>query len=62
MWHMRSQIDQRNLGFSVKRRVARVGRNPRSATAVQVGEKCVPYFKTGKQLRKRLNESQEPKG
>ncbi len=52
------RVELRGFGaFSVKRRAARVGRNPRSGTAVQVGEKCVPYLKTGKQLRKRLNES-----
>ena len=42
--------------FSVKRRGPRVGRNPRTGDAVRVAEKCVPYFKTGKELRERLNE------
>jgi integration host factor subunit beta len=52
------RVELRGFGtFSVKRRAARVGRNPRTGTAVHVGEKCVPYFKTGTQLRKRLNES-----
>jgi len=43
-------------GFSVKRRGPRVGRNPRTGDAVRVAEKCVPYFKTGKELRERLND------
>jgi integration host factor subunit beta len=41
--------------FSVKRRGARIGRNPRTGTAVNVSEKYIPFFKTGKQLRERLN-------
>jgi len=50
------RVELRGFGaFSVKRREARVGRNPRTGTAVQVGEKYIPFFKTGKQLRDRLN-------
>ena len=41
--------------FSVKQRKARTGRNPRTGEPVKVTEKCIPYFKTGKQLRERLN-------
>jgi integration host factor subunit beta len=41
--------------FSVKRRDARVSRNPRTGDSVNVGEKHIPFFKTGKQLRDRLN-------
>ena len=41
--------------FSAKRRAARVGRNPRTGVAVQVPEKLVPYFKSGKGLRARIN-------
>ncbi|MEO1313944.1 MAG: HU family DNA-binding protein, partial [Pseudomonadota bacterium] len=41
--------------FSVKKRDARVGRNPRTGDAVPVEEKFVPFFKTGKLLRDRLN-------
>src|SRR6202795_2542421 len=43
--------------FSVKRRDARQGRNPRTGDSVDVGEKHIPFFKTGKQLRERLNQS-----
>jgi integration host factor subunit beta len=41
--------------FSVKQRAARIGRNPRTGEAVQVATKRLPYFKTGKELRERLN-------
>jgi integration host factor subunit beta len=41
--------------FSVKNRPARTGRNPRTGEAVEVEEKWVPFFKTGKELRERLN-------
>ncbi len=50
------RVELRGFGaFSVKRRDARVGRNPRTGEAVAVEEKCVPFFKTGKLLRDRLN-------
>jgi integration host factor subunit beta len=51
------RVELRGFGaFSVKRREARVGRNPRTGASVQVAEKHIPFFKTGKQLRERLNE------
>ena len=34
---------------------ARVGRNPRTGQHVEVQEKYVPFFKTGKEMRERLN-------
>jgi integration host factor subunit beta len=40
----------------VKRRDARQGRNPRTGDSVQVEEKHIPFFKTGKQLREQLND------
>ena len=50
------RVELRGFGaFSVKKRDARVGRNPRTGEAVQVEEKHVPFFKTGKYLRDRLN-------
>ena len=50
------RVELRGFGaFSVKRREARQGRNPRTGQMVQVAEKFVPFFKTGKQLRDRLN-------
>ena len=54
------RVELRGFGaFSVKRRDARVGRNPRTGDSVRVDEKFVPYFKTGKQLRDRLNAGDE---
>jgi integration host factor subunit beta len=41
--------------FSVKQRAARVGRNPRTGDSVEVAEKFIPFFKTGKELREKLN-------
>ena len=50
------RVELRGFGaFSVKARDARVGRNPRTGEAVQVDDKKVPFFKTGKLLRDRLN-------
>lgn len=50
------RVELRGFGaFSVKKRDARTGRNPRTGEAVQVAEKHVPFFKTGKLLRERLN-------
>ncbi len=51
-----SRVELRGFGaFSVKQRRARVGRNPRTGETVDVDEKVVPFFKSGKQLRERLN-------
>ncbi|PWR17734.1 integration host factor subunit beta [Zavarzinia compransoris] len=50
------RVEIRGFGaFSVKSRPARTGRNPRTGEAVDVAEKFVPFFKTGKELRERLN-------
>ncbi len=50
------RVELRGFGaFSVKKRDARMGRNPRTGEAVHVDEKYVPFFKTGKLLRDRLN-------
>ena len=54
------RVELRGFGaFSVKRRDARVGRNPRTGAPVSVEEKSVPFFKTGKEMRERLNENYE---
>ena len=51
------RVELRGFGaFSVKRRDARLGRNPRTGVHVEVEEKSVPFFKTGKEMRERLNE------
>jgi integration host factor subunit beta len=50
------RVELRGFGaFSVKRRKAKMGRDPRTGDAVAVKEKFVPAFKTGKQLRESLN-------
>ena len=54
------RVELRGFGsFSVKRRPARVGRNPRTGEAVNIAEKYVPFFKTGKELRERLNQNRD---
>jgi integration host factor subunit beta len=51
------RVELRGFGaFSVKRRDARLGRNPRTGQHVSVDEKFVPFFKTGKEMRERLND------
>jgi len=50
------RVELRGFGaFSIKQRNARIGRNPRTGSTVEVPAKRVPYFKTGKQLRNMLN-------
>jgi integration host factor subunit beta len=50
------RVELRGFGaFSVKLREARQGRNPRTGAIVSVGEKAVAFFKTGKEMRERLN-------
>lgn len=51
-----NRVELRGFGaFSVKKRDARIGRNPRTGESVAVDEKHVPFFKAGKLLRDRLN-------
>jgi integration host factor subunit beta len=50
------RVELRGFGaFSVKHRQARIGRNPRTGADVSVNRKSVPFFKTGKEIRERLN-------
>jgi len=50
------RVELRGFGaFSVKKRPARLGRNPRTGEQVSVDSKAVPFFKTGKEMRERLN-------
>ena len=50
------RVELRGFGaFTVKRRDARTGRNPRTGATVPVEEKMVPFFKAGKELRERVN-------
>ncbi len=50
------RVELRGFGaFTVKRRAARMGRNPRTGQSVSVEQKAVPFFKAGKELRERVN-------
>ncbi|GBQ28168.1 integration host factor DNA-binding subunit beta [Acetobacter estunensis NRIC 0472] len=50
------RVELRGFGaFTVKKRDARAGRNPRTGETVAVEEKVVPFFKAGKELRERVN-------
>ncbi len=50
------RIELRGFGsFTVKERAPRVARNPRTGEAVQVPAKLRPHFKSGRELRRRLN-------
>jgi integration host factor subunit beta len=50
------RVEIRGFGaFSVKVRPGRTGRNPRTGAPVKVDEKRAPVFRTGKELRARLN-------
>ena len=50
------RIEIRGFGsFEVRVRKPRIGRNPKTGMAVEVGERYVPFFKVGKELRERVN-------
>ena len=50
------RVELRGFGvFDVKKRKARIARNPKNGTAVAVPEKNVPYFRMGKGMKDRLN-------
>ena len=52
------RVELRGFGaFSVREREAKIGRNPRTGDTTPVAAKRVPHFKTGKDLRARLNKS-----
>src|SRR5215831_13668868 len=55
------RVELRGFGaFSVKLREARQGRNPRTGAIVPVAKKAVAFFKTGKEMRARLNRETLP--
>ncbi len=55
------RVELRGFGtFSVRRRDARIGRNPRTGEPVEVAAKSVPFFKAGKELRARVNGGEDP--
>jgi integration host factor subunit beta len=53
------RVELRGFGaFTVRRREARKGRNPRTGAAVSISAKALPFFRTAKELRKRVNRSE----
>jgi integration host factor subunit beta len=51
------RIEIRGFGsFSLHFRPPRMGRNPKTGSAVALPGKHVPHFKPGKELRERVNE------
>jgi integration host factor subunit beta len=50
------RVEIRGFGvFSARKRPARSSRNPRTGAPVAVDQKSAPFFKTGKEMRERLN-------
>ncbi len=51
-----NRVELRGFGaFSVRVREARTGRNPRTGEPVKVEQKAAPFFRTGKEMRDRIN-------
>ena len=52
------RVEIRGFGsFTVRERDAREARNPKSGEVVKIPAKKTPFFKTGKELRARVNQS-----
>ena len=50
------RVELRGFGvFDVKKREARIARNPKNGAAVAVPAKNIPYFRMGKGMKDRLN-------
>ncbi len=55
------RVEIRGFGvFGLLHRSARISRNPKSGELVFVAEKSVPYFKAGKEMRDRVQQSMAP--
>ncbi|MPV86208.1 integration host factor subunit beta [Ostreibacterium oceani] len=53
-----NRVEIRGFGsFSLHHRDARIGRNPKTGEKVQVEAKAIPYFRAGKEMRERINDS-----
>lgn len=51
-----NRIEIRGFGsFALRHRTARMGRNPKTGQSVQLNSKQIPHFKSGKELRQRVN-------
>ena len=54
--HRGERVEIRGLGvFTVRERRARVARNPKTGVAVEIPARKIPFFKTGKDLRERVD-------
>jgi integration host factor subunit beta len=52
------RVEIRGFGsFTIRERDAREARNPKSGEIVKIPNKKTPFFKTGKELRERVNRS-----
>ena len=50
------RVELRGFGaFSIRRREPRKARNPKNGAEVFIGERYAIYFRTGKELRERIN-------
>jgi len=50
------RIELRGFGsFSIKNRMPRIARNPKTGESVEVGSKLLPYFRAGKDLNNLIN-------
>ncbi len=50
------RVEIRGFGsFTIRQRDAREARNPKSGDVVRISSKKTPFFKTGKELRERVN-------
>ncbi|MEA3545807.1 MAG: integration host factor subunit beta [Thermodesulfobacteriota bacterium] len=51
------RVEIRGFGsFSVRERDAREARNPKSGELVNISSRKIPFFKTGKELRERVDD------
>lgn len=55
LWHVAIASSSEASAPSRSRIARPAGRNPRTGEQVDVGEKSVPQFKAGKEIRERLN-------
>lgn len=50
------RVELRGFGaFSIRKREARIARNPKNGQEVRIGERYAIYFRTGKELREKIN-------
>jgi integration host factor subunit beta len=50
------KVEIRGFGsFTIRERIGREARNPKSGEVVRIPSKKTPFFKTGKELKERVN-------